>query len=316
MNIARSSANPDAGLNREQFKARSNAQAEQLFRPAITDHMLRRCGQASADDPVLRQFLPASEELQTDPTFSVDPVHDAAFTRETGLLQKYAGRVLLIVNGHCAVNCRYCFRRHFDYAANHISPRNLERAITALQTDPEVHEVILSGGDPLTSPVSQLRRLSDALATVPHLRTLRIHSRVPVVAPELITDEWLDWLQQLRFNRVLVIHSNHAREFSSETAVALRRIAASGTLLLNQSVLLKGVNDDAAVLAELSHTLLAHGVLPYYLHQMDRVQNAAHFFVDDKRARALHRQLMQALPGYLVPKLVQEIPDRAHKIPL
>ncbi|MCL7713896.1 EF-P beta-lysylation protein EpmB [Stenotrophomonas mori] len=258
-------------------------------------------------DPLLRQVLPIDAEMRPTPGFSFDAVGDGAARTASGVIQKYRGRALLVATGSCAINCRYCFRRHFDYAGENAARGGWADAVAGIAADPTVEEVILSGGDPLSLATHKLAELTDALAAVPHLRRLRIHSRLPVVLPERVDDELLDWLRALPWPVALVLHANHANEFDASVDRALARLRTAGAQLLNQAVLLRGVNDDVEALAALSERGFAAGVLPYYLHQLDRVQGAAHFEVDDARARALHAALTARLSGYLVPRLVREI---------
>ncbi len=267
-------------------------------------------------DPLLRQVLPLADEEVAMPGFSADPLTERACAPAPGLLHKYAGRALLVTTGACAVHCRYCFRRHYPYQELPRGRRWWEPALAYLRDDPSLHELILSGGDPLTLPDAQLGELAHELAGIPHLRRLRVHSRLPVVLPERIDEAFLGWFTGTRLAPVLVIHANHARELCAPVAAALARVRRAGAIVLNQSVLLAGVNDEVAVLAELSQRLFEVGALPYYLHQLDRVQGAGHFLVDDQRALALARGLAASLPGYLVPRLVREEAGMPGKMPL
>ncbi|MFZ6697192.1 EF-P beta-lysylation protein EpmB [Stenotrophomonas acidaminiphila] len=267
-------------------------------------------------DPLLRQVLPVDAEMRVVPGFSFDAVGDGAAKKATGVIQKYRGRALLVATGSCAINCRYCFRRHFDYAGENAARGAWEEALAAIAADPSIDEVILSGGDPLALATAKLAELTTALAAIPHVRRLRIHSRLPVVLPERVDDELVHWLAGLPWPLAFVIHANHANEFDASVDAALARLRGAGAQLLNQAVLLRGVNDDIDVLAALSERSFAAGVLPYYLHQLDRVQGVAHFEVDDARALELHAALRARLSGYLVPKLVREIAGDTGKRPL
>ncbi|UXI70032.1 EF-P beta-lysylation protein EpmB [Tahibacter amnicola] len=267
-------------------------------------------------DPLLLQVLPVAAELLESPGFVTDAVGDMAARSAHGVLQKYQGRALLIATGSCAVNCRFCFRRHFPYADETAAANRWQAAIAAVVADAGVSEVILSGGDPLSLSTPKLTELTDGLAAAPHVRRLRIHTRLPVVLPERVDAALQGWLGSLSQQKVLVLHVNHPNELDGATAEACRRLREAGVTLLNQSVLLRGVNDAADVLSELSERLLEQGVLPYYLHQLDRVQGVAHFEVDDERALALVETLRERLPGYLVPRLVREIPGEASKSPV
>ncbi len=266
-------------------------------------------------DPLLLQVLPLGAELEAHLGYGPDPVGDLAALQAPGVLSKYRGRALLMTTGACAVNCRYCFRREFPYEAGALTPARLAAAVSSLADTPGLEEVILSGGDPLALPTSRLARITDALRALPGLRRLRIHTRTPVVLPARVDDELLAWLAGLPWKTVIVLHVNHPRELSDEVRAAAAALAASGATLLNQSVLLAGVNDDEDTLVELSLRLFESGVLPYYLHLLDRVAGTAHFDTPAQRAVALYAGLLARLPGYLVPKLVRESPGAASKLP-
>ncbi len=267
-------------------------------------------------DPLLLQVLPQLAELDEVPGFVADAVGDLAAREAQGVLHKYHGRALLIASGSCAVNCRYCFRRHFPYGEEMAAAGQWRQALEHLRRDPTIGELILSGGDPLALSTAKLEELARGLTGIPHVTRLRIHSRLPVVLPERIDDAFVAWLEALPLQKVVVLHANHANEFDDGVDAACARLRAAGATLLNQSVLLRGVNDDAEALAALSERMFAAGVLPYYLHQLDRVQGAAHFEVDDARALALVEALRARLPGYLVPKLVREVGGDPSKRPL
>jgi EF-P beta-lysylation protein EpmB len=267
-------------------------------------------------DPLLRQVLPLGLELEETPGYSADPVQDARARGAPGLLRKYAGRALLVVTGACAVHCRYCFRRHFPYADGALNHDRDRAALRAIAGDPSISETILSGGDPLTLDDGPLAGLVRALEAIPHLRRLRLHTRLPVVLPSRVTLALCRLLAESRLGIVVVVHANHARELGAETRAALADLRAAGTTLLNQSVLLRGVNDDAEVLAELSEALFVGGVVPYYLHLLDRVTGAAHFEVSAAQGARLMEALRARLPGYLVPRLVREVPGAAFKSPV
>jgi EF-P beta-lysylation protein EpmB len=260
----------------------------------------------AADDPVLRQFLPSPAELEERAGFTPDPVGDLGAVRARGLLQKYAGRALLITTGACAVHCRYCFRRHFPYTDQQAARDDWGAALAELSRATDVSEIILSGGDPLMIADDRLAELWQRLAAMPHLRRLRVHTRMPVVVPERVTPALVELLGRPRFATSVVVHANHPDELAADSVAALRRLGRSGTTVLNQSVLLRGVNDDLAVLCSLSERLFAAGVLPYYLHVLDPVAGAAHFAVAPAQGVALVRALRSRLPGYLVPRLVRE----------
>ncbi|MBU6420981.1 MAG: EF-P beta-lysylation protein EpmB [Gammaproteobacteria bacterium] len=267
-------------------------------------------------DPLLRQVLPLGAELEAQPGFSDDAVGDLASRAAPGVLHKYHGRALLITTGACAVNCRYCFRRHFPYADENARSDHWQSALRYISADSSIGEVILSGGDPLSLNDRILAELVASLQQIPHLHTLRIHSRQPIVLPARVDTELLEWLSRCRLRKVMVVHANHARELNAEVAEAFAKLQGAGATLFNQSVLLKGVNDSAEALAELSRQLFAAGAIPYYLNLLDRVRGTAHFEVPEARARDLMRSLRAQLPGYLVPRLVREIPGAPCKTPL
>lgn len=275
-----------------------------------------RMRRGDAGDPLLLQVLPQLAELDSAPGYTVDAVGDMAARSAQGVLHKYQGRALLIASGSCAINCRYCFRRHFPYGDERAAAGQWRHALAHVRQDPSISELILSGGDPLSLTTAKLEELTQGLADIPSVTRLRIHTRLPVVLPERVDDALLQWLAGLPLQRVMVLHANHAREFDASVDQACARLRDAGVTLLNQSVLLRGVNDDASVLAELSERLFAAGVLPYYLHQLDRVAGTAHFEVDDSKARALAGELTARLPGYLVPRLVREIAGAASKTAL
>jgi len=264
-------------------------------------------------DPLLRQVLPLGPELDQDETFVSDPVGDLQAAARPGLIQKYHGRALLITTGACAIHCRYCFRRHFPYSDTPQSIEAWQPALAQLASDSMIDEVILSGGDPLTLADSVLQRLVGALSLIPHLRRLRIHTRLPIVIPERITTELLGLLCDTRLTPIVVVHANHPRELDDKVAQALARLIDAGIPTLNQSVLLRGVNDDAATLVNLSKRLVNLRVMPYYLHQLDRVVGAKHFEVPVALGRELVREMRSQLPGYAVPTYVQEVAGEPNK---
>lgn len=267
-------------------------------------------------DPLLRQVLPLDAEMQPMPGFSLDAVGDAQAKAGHGVIRKYHGRALLIATGSCAIHCRYCFRRHFPYAEETAAAAGWHEAVDAIRADASIDEVILSGGDPWSLATPKLAELTDALTSIPHLKRLRVHTRLPVVLPERVDDALAGWLDALPWPVTVVLHANHANEFDETVDAALRRLRGTGALLLNQAVLLRGVNDSVEALAELSERGHAVGVLPYYLHQLDRVQGAAHFEVPDETALRLHRDLAARLSGYLVPRLVREVAGDPGKRPI
>jgi EF-P beta-lysylation protein EpmB len=264
-------------------------------------------------DPLLRQVLPLAPEAEDVAGFSVDPVGDLRATLQPGLIQKYRGRVLMVATGACAVHCRYCFRRYFPYAQMPHSAAAWEPALSHIASDPTISEVVLSGGDPLTLVDQTLVQLVNRLAAIAHLRRLRVHTRLPIMIPQRVTPELLDGLCQTRLTTILVVHVNHPAELDGAVREALGRMAGAGLPLLNQAVLLRGVNDDVDTLEQLCLSLVDNRVMPYYLHQLDRVRGTAHFEVPIWRGRQLTEALRQRLPGYAVPRYVQEAPGRLAK---
>lgn len=277
---------------------------------------IARMRHGDPSDPLLLQVLPQASELGEVPGFSRDAVGDLASRAANGVLHKYEGRALLVATGACAINCRYCFRRHFPYAEETAAANHWRLALDYLREDSSISEVLLSGGDPLSLSTPKLAELGAALMTIPHIRRLRIHTRLPIVLPQRIDAEFGDWLADLKLQKVVVLHANHPAEIDAEVEAACARLRASSATLLNQAVLLRQINDDAEVLCDLSERLFAAGVLPYYLHQLDRVAGAAHFEVTDQRALELVDAVRRRLPGYLVPRLVREVAGEASKTAL
>ena len=268
-----------------------------------------RMRRGDADDPLLRQVLPIDREMIPVGGFTADPVGELSSPPVASVLHKYRGRALVMVTGACAIHCRYCFRRHFPYGEH-----GPESAAARIASDPEITEVILSGGDPLTVPDGRLEALARSLAAIPHVRRLRIHTRIPIVLPQRVDTTLVSWIGDLGLPVVVVVHANHANEIDDEVRRALAALDAAGATLLNQAVLLAGVNDSAAALANLSETLFNAGVLPYYLHMLDPVEGAAHFEVPEDEARRLQIELTSRLPGYLVPRLVREVEGAPAKV--
>lgn len=265
-------------------------------------------------DPLLRQVLPVVEEDEPVAGFTVDPVGELATPPVDSVLHKYQGRALVMVTGVCAVHCRYCFRRHFPYGELGSGSPEWDDAIDRIASNPAISEVILSGGDPLTVPDSRLEVFARKLAKVPRLKRLRIHTRLPIVLPQRVDGELTSWIGGLGLQTVVVVHANHANEIDDDVRRALAALDASGVTLLNQTVLLTGVNDSVDALADLSEALFDAGVLPYYLHMLDPVSGAAHFNVSADAAKRLHAELSARLPGYLVPRLVREVPGAPAKV--
>jgi EF-P beta-lysylation protein EpmB len=267
-----------------------------------------------AKDPLLLQVLPMAEEGERVAGFSADPVGELSSPPVDSVLHKYHGRALVMVTGSCAIHCRYCFRRHFPYAEMGPAPPQWDGAVDRIASDPAISEVILSGGDPLAVTDSRLEVLGRKLAALPQLKRLRIHTRMPIVLPQRVDGGLTSWIGGLGLQTVVVVHANHANEIDNDVRRALAALDATGVTLLNQSVLLAGVNDSVDALAHLSETLFDAGVLPYYLHMLDPVDGAAHFEVAEDDARRLHQELTSRLPGYVVPKLVREVPGAPAKV--
>ena len=303
-------------LGLDRLAPRLSDEAMVQFPLRVPRGFVARMRRGDPRDPLLRQVLPLDDEMRPMPGFGLDAVGDGAAKTAPGVIQKYRGRALLVATGSCAIHCRYCFRRHFPYAEETAARDGWRDAVDLIRRDASIEEVLLSGGDPLSLSNGKLAELTGALADIPHLRRLRIHSRLPIVVPERVDDGLMGWLTALPWPVTLVVHANHANEFDGTVDAALGRLRAAGVHLLNQAVLLRGVNDSVDALAALSERGFAAGVLPYYLHQLDRVAGVAHFEVDDAHARALHAGLAARLSGYLVPRLVREIPGDTGKRPL
>ena len=287
------------------------AAAGAAFRLRVPRSYVSRIRRGDPNDPLLRQILPIGEELTDTADYVADPLGEHAVLRAPGLLQKYHGRALLVTTSACAVHCRYCFRREYPYR----NDRSTE-ALAEIASDTSIEEVILRGGDPLSLRDARLTSLTDAIQRIPHVRRLRVHTRQPVVLPSRVDEGLTQWLTQLRLPVVFVLHANHANEIDADVRAACSSLRDSGVTLLNQTVLLRGVNDDADVLADLSRALFEAGVLPYYLHVLDHVRGAAHFDVPEERARLIAGQLAAKMPGYLVPRLAREIYGAPAKVTL
>jgi EF-P beta-lysylation protein EpmB len=290
--------------------ARLAAASFPLFVPR---EYVARMKKGDPNDPLLLQVLPLGAELTSPASFTADPVGDLAAAKSAGLLQKYHRRALLITTGACAIHCRYCFRRHFPYSEGPRSVEEWEPALEIIRGDASLDEVILSGGDPLTLVDEHLAELAQRLADIPHLKRLRIHTRLPIMIPQRVNEELISWLRGTRLAPIMVVHANHAQEIDEAIARALARLVDAGIPVLNQSVLLRGINDSAVALIDLSRRLVDLRVLPYYLHQLDRVQGAAHFEVPVSRGLELLEEIRQHLPGYAVPRYVQEIAGDLNK---
>ncbi len=317
--LAKAVRNVDVLIEQLQLpeKYRSPAhEAAKLFPLMVTESYLARMEIGDAHDPLLRQVLPLGEELNSKTGFVTDALDETSAHIAPGLLQKYAGRALMIATGACAIHCRYCFRRHYPYGDE---PRRLddwESAFVAIENDSTLKEVILSGGDPLMLTDERLGAIISRLESIPHVTRLRLHSRLPIVLPSRITATFLEQLTSSRLTPIMVVHANHPNEIAGDCKQTLLHLVQSGITTLNQSVLLKGVNDSAETLAKLSERLIDVGVIPYYLHQLDHVKNVSHFEVSDDVALNIIKTLRAQLPGYALPQLVREIPDEMSKMPL
>ena len=298
-------------LNLESLQ--TSIDGELQFPVFVPLEFLRRMRQGDAQDPLLLQVLPRAEESIVDPAFEDDPVGDGNVEKAPGLLHKYHGRILLMISGVCGVHCRYCFRRHYPYAT---APKSIERWLPALEyirADSSIHEVILSGGDPLTVVDAYLEELVEHLDAIPHLTRLRIHTRLPVVIPQRVDQHLCRWLERTRLSKWIVLHINHPQEIDDHLTTAISRLQRTGAMVLNQAVLLRGINDSVAVLESLCERLVDCGVLPYYLHQLDRVSGATHFETDKAKGLSIVDELAKLLPGYAVPKYVIEISGEQSK---
>jgi EF-P beta-lysylation protein EpmB len=314
--LARAVRDPAALLDILQLDEGLLAEAQraaELFPLTVPREFIARMRPGDPGDPLLRQVLPLGLEHEAAPGSRKDPLAEQKFLSAPGLLKKYHGRALLVAAGTCAVNCRYCFRRNYPYEQTPAGMEAWEPAFRALENDDSIREVILSGGDPLVLTDHTLARLVERLDRIPHLQRLRIHSRLPIVIPSRVTDGLLSTLRTSRLAPVVVVHSNHPAELDTATGEALRRFINAGVPVLNQAVLLANINDDEDVLAELSERLVNLAAMPYYLHQLDPVTGSLHFRVPVERGLELIAALRRRLPGYAVPRYVQEIPGEAHK---
>ena len=294
------------------------AQAAQHFNLKVPPHYLSLIRKGDANDPLLRQILPSSLEVSPDNdtatlNFVEDPLNEAAFNPMPGLIHKYHGRVLLIANPSCAIHCRYCFRRHFDYQDNAPNALQWQNVVDYIAKDDSIHEVILSGGDPLSNNDTVLNKLINKIEAVEHVSTLRLHTRIPSVMPERITDDLLNILHETRLKVIIVLHINHAQEISDEVVEAVSLLQSYGVRLLNQTVLLANINDSATILRLLYIKLHTLDIQAYYLHVLDKVKGAEHFLNSDEQAIAIYRELQASLPAYMLPKLVREEAEHKNK---
>ncbi len=287
--------------------------AEQLFKTRVPLAFAERMQKGNLQDPLLQQVLASVHELENSALYSKDPLQEEHYNPMPGLIHKYHNRVLFVLTGACAVHCRYCFRRHFPYQNNNPGKKGWLDLRDYLQEHPEVNELILSGGDPLILSNENFSHLLEILQDVQTLKTIRIHSRIPIVLPSRIDEPWLAIWDKFSWQKVMVLHCNHAQELDDQVHSVVKALKQHGWTILNQSVLLKGINDHVNTLVELSQKLFSYGVMPYYLHLLDKVEGAKHFDIEKQDAIALYHQFQSQISGYLVPKLVQEIPGIPHK---
>jgi EF-P beta-lysylation protein EpmB len=286
------------------------------FKLRVPRSFVRRMEKGNPSDPLLLQILPVREEEIEHPDFSPHALKENMVNPVPGLLHKYHGRVLVISAASCAVNCRFCFRREFPYEENNMGRSGWDKIVDYVQADTSITEIILSGGDPLVAKDSILKAFIDKILTVPHIKTLRIHTRIPIVMPERITANFVTLLKNVPLRKVIVLHANHPNELDLSIKKMTAKLKRADITLLNQSALLKNINDNADVLIELSEKLFDCGILPYYLNVLDKVRGTSHFDLSDDRAKQLIKAMRERLPGYLVPKLVREVPGEKHKLPL
>lgn len=291
-------------------------EAAKTFRLFVTKSWAKRIKKGDANDPMLRQVIPLTQELTATPGYSKEPLEEGNYSPTAGLIHKYNGRVLVTLSGQCAVNCRYCFRRNFPYNLNQFNQKNWQEILAYIAKNDSIHEVILSGGDPLILPDRILKQVVDDISNINHIKYVRVHSRIPLALPSRITDGLIELFTNSKLKTTFVIHANCAQELDTEVITKLHKLAKSGFGLLNQSVLLSGVNDNANSLIDLSHKLFMANVMPYYLHRLDKVSGSAHFAVSEDKEKLIYQDLLANLPGYLVPKLVREIPQKKSKVPI
>lgn len=287
--------------------------AHKAFPLMVPRPYLKRIEKGNPNDPLLLQILPIAQEMLEVPGYKQDPLAEQDHNPQKALVHKYQSRVLVISSGTCAINCRYCFRRHFPYADNHLAPSQWESLIAYIEAHPDINEVILSGGDPLMSKDKQLAQRIEAIEALPQIKRIRIHTRLPVVIPSRINDEMINWIKNTRLKVIMVWHINHANEIDDLVIKAANKLTKAGVTLLNQGVILKGINDTANAQVALSEALFEADILPYYMFTLDPVKGAAHFDISLAQAQALMGEVAARLPGYLVPKLAKEVPGQSAK---
>ena len=289
--------------------------ARKLFPMRVPKPFAKRMKKGDIHDPLLQQVVPLDAEFKEVDGFVADPLFEQQ-GEVKGLIHKYQSRLLLVVKGGCAVNCRYCFRRHFPYQDNQVNRAGWQAALDYIRQDEAINEVIYSGGDPLMAKDDFLQWLTREIESISHVQYLRIHTRLPVVIPARVSSELVQWFTQSRLKPIMVVHVNHANEIDAEFAAAMQVLHEQNVTLLNQSVLLKGVNDSVEAQVALNSRLFEIGVMPYYLHMLDKVAGASHFLVEDEKAVDIQREVIKRMPGYLVPKLVREIGGQPGKTPI
>lgn len=286
------------------------------FQIKVTPSFIKKISLQNPKDPLLLQILPFSSETKPYTNFSLDPLLENKCNPEPGIIHKFHGRVLVTMTAMCPIHCRYCFRKNFSYNDNLPNTQNIQTLKKYLHSHPEIHEVILSGGDPLIHNDNFLLSMLNMIAEIPNVTVVRFHTRVPIALPERITNNLITTLTATRLNIVLVTHCNHPQELQSDNLAAIKKLKSANIILFNQSVLLNNINNNADTLIKLSYKLLDYGIIPYYLHMLDKVYGSHRFLVPDEKAISIHQELLTKLPGYLVPRLVREVPDMPYKIPI
>ncbi len=275
--------------------------------------LAQKMQKGTLDDPLFKQFVPTLEELTVHPDFNKNPVGDCNARKEDKLLHKYIGRALILASSACVMNCRYCFRQHFPYETEQ---KGFTNEIEKIRNDSSIHEIILSGGDPLSLSDANLSDLINELVSMPHIKRIRFHTRFPVGIPERLDESFLQLIKNCPLQIYFVLHINHPNELDQHLFDHLKPLQLLGVILMNSAVLLKGVNDNVETLQELSEQLINHGILPYYINQLDRVEGGVHFEVPEEKGLWLINEIAKKLPGYGVPKYIREIEGQPYKTPL